>query len=381
MTSRWRVRVLVGELSRTGVPVALVRMLRWARDNRAVDVDVVAIHGGPVRWDLAEVTNSVTVLEPTGHRSSADAVAVALAVGHHPDAGQGLRNAAWRWRTRHLATPDVVLLQGASAHPLVATVDRDLPLVVHLHELAVGMQRSMSVPTRARLYQRARWVLAVSEPVAELAIRDGADPARLRIVPGVVEPSSDVMSERRGGKQLVSDEHPIVAAGGTPGWRKGTDRFIGLAHALARSHPSAKCLWVGGRPLGTEVAAKASLDPVRWIDNIAEPWDELGRAAVLVIPSREDALPLVALEAGQHGVPVVAGRTGGLRDLLADGRGVLVDVHDVRRLHAAVVALLADPVRATSLAAALRGHVAEHHTVDQVGPLWWSSLVDAEARR
>ncbi len=53
---------------------------------------------------------------------------------------------------------------------------------------------------------------------------------------------------------------------------------------------------------------------------IVAPWGdvalELSRADVLVLPSRFEGLPLVAIEATHHGVPVVATKQAGLSDVL-----------------------------------------------------------------
>jgi glycogen synthase len=73
----------------------------------------------------------------------------------------------------------------------------------------------------------------------------------------------------------------------------------------------------------------------------------LEQADIVVVPSRwEEGFGLVALEAAMHGRPVIAARSGGLPEVVADGdSGVLVERESVDALAAAMDALLAHPER------------------------------------
>lgn len=68
-----------------------------------------------------------------------------------------------------------------------------------------------------------------------------------------------------------------------------------------------------------------------------------GRADVVAMPSRYEPFGLVALEAMSCGRPVVATRTGGLAEVIDDGRtGILVPAGDHLRFAQALVRLLTD---------------------------------------
>jgi D-inositol-3-phosphate glycosyltransferase len=75
-------------------------------------------------------------------------------------------------------------------------------------------------------------------------------------------------------------------------------------------------------------------------------------ADVCLVPSRSESFGLVALEAAACGTPVVAAAVGGLRTLVEHGRtGFLVEGRDPASFAVRVAELLADPVRATVVAA------------------------------
>jgi glycosyltransferase involved in cell wall biosynthesis len=84
----------------------------------------------------------------------------------------------------------------------------------------------------------------------------------------------------------------------------------------------------------------------------------LASVDVLVMPSHNEGLPYVLLEAMAAGCGVVAFRVGGIPEVVADeSMGVLVEPGDVRALVRAVVELAADPARVRSLGQAAAAHV------------------------
>jgi glycosyltransferase involved in cell wall biosynthesis len=80
---------------------------------------------------------------------------------------------------------------------------------------------------------------------------------------------------------------------------------------------------------------------------------------IAVVPSRwPDPCPTTVLEAMAAGRPLVATRTGGIPDMVADGEtGLLVEPDDPAGLARALTTLLADPDRARSLGRAGRRRV------------------------
>ncbi|MDR7608740.1 MAG: glycosyltransferase [Armatimonadota bacterium] len=80
---------------------------------------------------------------------------------------------------------------------------------------------------------------------------------------------------------------------------------------------------------------------------------------ILVLPSRNEGMGRVLVEAQAAGVPVVAARVGGVPDLVAEGlTGRLVPPGDPAALAAAIRSLAEDGATLTQMRAAARAHVA-----------------------
>lgn len=358
--------ILVHDLGRSGVPVVLARLLA-AMPAAGRSVHVVARRGGELEGAVRGVSATVTTLEPLAGRSVPDALGLGLQQLGLPG-GRAVRSTSWRRRLRALPPPDVVVLHGAGAWGMLDAVPGDPPVVVHLHELATGLDRSVPRAAQADLLRRAARVLAVSRPVADLATSRGARPSSVELVPGVVEvdgvrASAPTAAESGAGR-------PVMGAGQV-GWRKGTDRLAAIAFELERAGRPDHVGWVGGRPSGADVSYQGAADPVQWWPSLADPWTLMAASSVVVVPSREDPLPLVALEAGLRGRAVVAMATGGLPELLSEGRGWSVEGQDVVAFTRRVRRVLDAPDDAVAAGRALAQHVRSHHDARVVAPRWW----------
>ena len=122
--------------------------------------------------------------------------------------------------------------------------------------------------------------------------------------------------------------NPLVHLG-TIAWHKGTDRVV---QAWQQAVPSADpALVLHGPILDPEAAAGHPVGPVLDRAGVA---DLLSRARALVLAPRwAENAPLIVLEARAMGCPVIAPRSGGFPELIADGvDGLLFDPDDPRAL-------------------------------------------------
>jgi glycosyltransferase involved in cell wall biosynthesis len=193
----------------------------------------------------------------------------------------------------------------------------------------------------AGTFARVHRFLAVSRFVRDKYLQAGVSGDRLVVKPNFV-PDPRLRRSRR-------DYHLYLG-------RLSPEK--GVATVLAAHRPGhGRLLIAGDGPAREELRAQASRDvefvgPVRTRDVPAL----LARARSLLLPSRSyEGAPRVVLEAYASGVPVIASRIGGLREVVDHGgSGLLVDAEDPNAWAAALARLADDDVN-ERMGAAARG--------------------------
>jgi glycosyltransferase involved in cell wall biosynthesis len=101
-----------------------------------------------------------------------------------------------------------------------------------------------------------------------------------------------------------------------------------------------------------------------WLDE-AQAHDRLARAALLVLPSEAEGLPMAVVEAFAWGVPVISTPVGSTPDILHDGvEGLMIPVGDVEALTKALERLIGDAALRQKLGANARAFFARHLDFD-----------------
>jgi glycosyltransferase involved in cell wall biosynthesis len=136
----------------------------------------------------------------------------------------------------------------------------------------------------------------------------------------------------------------LIAAIGRMAPEKGFDVLI---EAMAQLQ-GIQLLLIGEGPERVQLDRQAKelgvSSAVRFMGWSDDPWSIRPLPALLVVPSRRDAAPLVILEAMREGVPVVASRVGGIPEQVVDKTtGLLVEPDDPSALAESIRTLLADP--------------------------------------
>lgn len=242
----------------------------------------------------------------------------------------------------------------------------------------VSSIRGLSLDTPAWQWRAKRWVMAGSAAVISnsaagadaIAARCSFPRARIEVIPNGVEfgpapgPAERAAARQRYGlaaRPLLLFVGRLVEAKNLPL----------LLQALARLPAALRPLtWLAGE--GPERARLESLRSALALDAdvvlLGERSDtaELMRAAdLLVLPSREEGLSNVLLEAMAAALPVVASDAGGSPELVADGRsGLLFPNGDVEALGDALTRLLTDPVLRAQMGSAARTRIEREFAID-----------------
>jgi len=159
----------------------------------------------------------------------------------------------------------------------------------------------------------------------------------------------------------------VVGAVGRLERVKGFSYFVDAAWGIRERVPGAVFLVAGQGGEGEVLRARAAglgdcfrfLGPRDDIPCLMAAFD------VLVVPSLNEGMGRVLLEAGAAGTPVVASRVGGIPDVVDEGvTGLLVGVGDVGGLVEGVVSLAASPERRALMGAAARAKVVPHFSLE-----------------
>jgi glycosyltransferase involved in cell wall biosynthesis len=129
--------------------------------------------------------------------------------------------------------------------------------------------------------------------------------------------------------------------------------------------------------------ARLGLEPyVLWLGPHNEMPQLLGALDLCVMPSLEENLPLVLLEAMAAGVPIVASGVGGVPECVRSGStGLLIPPADVAALRDAILALLLDPARAQELARTAQRDIDERFSPQSLVPQIEAALASVVVQR
>jgi glycosyltransferase involved in cell wall biosynthesis len=208
-----------------------------------------------------------------------------------------------------------------------------------------------------RFLEMAARIIAVSKAVAQSLTSGGVSPEKIAVVYDGVDMSTlarrisdrrndpDTPFERIQGKKLVGIVGRVVSL-------KGIADFVRAAASISPANPEVAFVVVGNGPeeyvqemkqLALNLGISKQLEFVGYCQDVVEVMSHLD---VLVLAtfdresSREEACPNVVLEAMASRTPVVATRSGGVMELLDNGRGVTVSPGDEADLARGILRVL-----------------------------------------
>lgn len=276
---------------------------------------------------------------------------------------------------------------------LAALIRAERPALVHLHsrrgsDLWGGVAaRRTGVPAvlsrrvdnreprgwvacKYRLYDR---VIAISEGIRKVLLDEGLAPAQVVCVHSAVDtqryrPGRDELPWLRREFGLADDELTVaMAAQFIP--RKGHRTLLAALPAVLAAQPRTRVLLFGQGPEHDAVRQQAQALGLAERVVFAGFRQDLARVLpcvdVMVHPAELEGLGVALLQAAACGLPIVAGRAGGIPEIVRPGlNGELIEPGDAEGLARHLVALLADPALRARYGAAGRQLVLDHFSVD-----------------
>ncbi len=219
--------------------------------------------------------------------------------------------------------------------------------VLHLHAAELEQFYAASSPFRRRLIQRpfhaADCIIVLGNRYRRwLETEIGIPADRIRILNnGVAAPHVDRQPALAGAPQTILFLGNLIE-------RKGVSDLLHALKAMPSDTPGWRAILAGGgdiegyRALARDLGIADRVEFAGWVDR-AGAVDLITRASMLVLPSYDEGLPLVILEAMGMGLPVICTPVGVIPEVLTDGDTVLfVEPGDRAALAARIADLLSD---------------------------------------
>jgi len=223
--------------------------------------------------------------------------------------------------------------------------------------------------------------VALSQAVSDALVENGVPAAEIVVIPNGIDADAFVDAAINvtgsGAPKMPEDDprlhdHPLVfAVARNLVESKGVDILEEAADKVLHDWPTDTTIEAPNfRVAGTGADKEALIESLRE-KGIADRFEIMGFAPqisrwyrasdVVAMPSRSEAVAVVALEAMAHGKPVVAFQVGGIPEVVIDGEtGLLVPPEDTEAFAAALTELLLDPERAQKMGAAGEKRAREH---------------------
>jgi glycosyltransferase involved in cell wall biosynthesis len=232
-------------------------------------------------------------------------------------------------------------------------------------------KKQLYAAVERRLAAVTDFILVVSQDEHDLAMRFGLPGEKTRVVRNGIAWAA--LPERK------SKEDPIrIGFIGRHDRQKGLDILLDTIHRHRTDHLQFDIVGAGV----LQQDSRSALPPSNvtfhgWLKR-AETLEVLNTFDALVMPSRWDAAPIVAIEAMRAGVPVIASNRGGLPEIVLDGVGGYVfDLDDPDALGRILESLTREDLKRLSATARTRWE--KEYVADKMNRLTLSAYRDALA--
>ena len=328
--------------SRTGAPLVLLYFLQWLRRNHPeVDSSLLTIEGGVLDTDFKKVVNNYYQFPDQEQNKLTSLQVLKRRIL------KKMRLYKRKSHSKNLLLQvlgqndyDLIYANTAVSIPVANEIKEIYPkakLMAHIHEMKTII--SLMVPDFSSYTSKIEMIIAVSNAVKkDLENKYFIAPEKIRVV-------RSFALLKPGFKASVTTKF-IIGGGGTVHWRKGSDLFIQVAQQVKKMLPEAdiEFRWVGKISGEEEIIKKADIEKAGLIDVVSfqgekkDPMKYFSEFNVFLMPSREDPFPLVAIEVGMLGKPIICfEKATGTAEELKDGGGFAVPYLDMQAMAEKVI--------------------------------------------
>jgi glycosyltransferase involved in cell wall biosynthesis len=271
--------------------------------------------------------------------------------------------------------PQVAHTHGYRANVVGAAAARaaEIPVVSTVHGFTgSGWKIRVFQALERWSLRRADAVVAVSKPLAHQTGSMGVRPDRVHTIPNGRWPPSDILSPEHARRLLKAPPQSFhVGWIGRMSWEKAPDIMLDTIEVLRGrgAVPDLHVTLIGeGRdhgPLKARSEALGLSDRVSWPGWIPNAIRLLRGFDAVVLSSRSEGTPIVALEAMTVGVPLVATQVGGVPDLTGSEGALLVPPENPDALASAIEELRRESVATQGRVAAALARIRRDYSPER----------------
>lgn len=355
--------------ARTGSEVALHNFI-WHAAGRGWEMGVACEVEGELLRRMPPGVPTFTY----GHGTRGAARAVYEGVRRRMVRGEDLQSVAAIHRKFR---PDAWYINTCLQPRIVGQAKRNrIPFVLHTHEMEQVLGRVTEADARA-MAEAPSLVVAGSEAARDV-FRTLGRRAAVEVCYENIDPRKIAWSDERSREirrsLKIGDGTFVWAMSGTLDPNKNPTRFAELAAEMLRAGLDVHFIWLGAGGSGYSLYAERRAEElgvagkVSWLgERDADYYDHFNAADGLVLTSFTESFSLVSVEAAYLGKPVVAFNCGGVREIIREGMGVVVDSWNNSDLIAKMVSVMRGEIGFDASAARER---VKEFDVGVQGPRW-----------
>ncbi len=248
--------------------------------------------------------------------------------------------------------PDVVHLCGVSFYPFwERTIYTFFSLIadkkIFLHYLGSFDQFYYSSNRLGKFFIRLSLSLVDKIGVLSertfLDISSFLDKGKIELIPSSVD-TTQIVKRRHKSRDILK----LLFIGGSDPYRKGIKEILEIMPSVVREYNNIQFIFSGSQVLKDLID---NLDPVigekhtEFIGFFDEKdkWDIYQSADILLLPSHNEGLPYVIIEALASGLPIISSTVGGISEVVKDGEnGFIIEPGDKIALKSKILKLARD---------------------------------------
>ena len=303
-----KILFITHEATATGAPKVLYLFLQWMQQNHPeVERHVVCLQaGGKLKEAFEQVAHAYHIFPTNKYQKKTFLEKVMTKLGWHTPK----KSTVEVWQDLLVANQyDIIYANTIVTLPFANQMKERLPkakLVCHVHEMKTIIQLVL-------LHQKINFSLvdhwiAVSTLVKKDLLDLSIPIDLIEIITEFSDIHSSVLKIPKNRVETIQ-----IASSGIVHWRKGEDLFIQVARVLKKNYPKIdfQFNWYGQLNKNQEIIINADLEKldlknkVHFGGHTNNIYEAFSNTDLFLLTSREDPFPLVAIEAGAIGIPVI----------------------------------------------------------------------------